>query len=85
MPSTRPSNAKTKASSDFLFSEDIENLSALLNEQESLNPSGAKPKKTTKSKKSLRDKDAIVVFLGVENYWNFFGALFCYMHNMVSQ
>ena len=56
MPSTRPSSAKTKASSDFLFSEDIENLSTLLDEQESLNPSDAKPKKTTKSKKSSRDK-----------------------------
>lgn len=46
-PSTQPSSTKTKASSDSLFPEDIQELllSAHLDEHESLNHSGAKRKK----------------------------------------
>ena len=50
--STRQSTAKSKSSSEFLFPEDIENLTAFIEEQEHSEPSGAKPKKSsTKSKK----------------------------------
>ena len=50
--STRQSTAKSKSSLEFLFPEDIENLTAFLEEQEHSEPSGAKPKKSsTKPKK----------------------------------
>lgn len=50
--STRQSTGKSKSSSEFLFPEEIENLTAFLDEQEHSEPSGAKPNKSyTKSKK----------------------------------
>ena len=50
--STTQCNVKSKYSSEFLFPEDIENLTAFLEEQEHFEPSGTKLKKSsTKSKK----------------------------------
>ena len=53
--STRQSSSKAKASQDFLLPEDIDNLSAFLEEQESYNSSGARPK-LSKSKSSSSKK-----------------------------
>lgn len=50
--STRQSTGNSKSSSEFLFPEEIENLTAFLDEQEHSEPSGAEPNKSyTKSKK----------------------------------
>ena len=53
--SIRQSSSKAKASQDFLLPEDVHNLSAFLEEQESYNSSGARPKQD-KSKSSSSKK-----------------------------